>query len=82
MDPGGRVKGVWLVAPAAIAGCLFLFLNLPGEAMFVLPAWSLIGVAIYVAYGRRQSHLGKGVVEVPDTIEDEGTLVPIDPPGD
>ncbi len=75
-----RVQGVWLVAPAAIAGCAFLFLNLPTEAMLVLPLWTVIGVALYFAYGRQRSHLGKGIVEVVDTIEDEGTLVPIDPP--
>ncbi len=75
-----RVQGVWLVAPAAIAGCVFLFLNLPTEAMLVLPVWTVIGIALYFAYGRQRSHLGKGIVEVVDTIEDEGTLVPIDPP--
>lgn len=59
-----RVPGLWFVGPATIAGCLFLFLNLPGEAMIVLPVWSAIGLVIYFAYGRGRSHLGRGIVEV------------------
>ncbi|MEE4154672.1 MAG: amino acid permease [Erythrobacter sp.] len=74
-----RVKGLWLVAPATVAGCVFLFLNLPGEAMIVLPAWTVIGVGIYFAYGRSRSHLGKGIIEVVDDIEGHETLIPIEP---
>lgn len=75
-----KVRGLWFVAPAAIAGCLFLFLNLPSEAMIVLPVWTIIGVTIYAAYGRRRSHLGQGIIEVIDDIEGSETLVPIEPP--
>ena len=77
-----RVQGVWVIAPAAVAGCIFLFLNLPLDAMIVLPVWSAIGIAIYLAYGRSRSHLGKGIVEVVDDIEGDEALVPIDPPKD
>ena len=42
-----RVKGLWLIGPATIAGCVFLFLNLPAEAMLVLPIWAGIGLVIY-----------------------------------
>lgn len=75
-----RVRGLWLVAPAAVAGCVFLFLNLPAEAMIVLPAWSAIGIVIYLAYGRRRSHLAQGIVEVVDDVAGDETLIPIDPP--
>ncbi len=75
-----RVQGLWVVAPATIAGCVFLFVNLPSEAMIVLPVWTLIGVGIYLAYGRRRSHLGQGIIEVVDDIEGHETLVPIDLP--
>jgi basic amino acid/polyamine antiporter, APA family len=75
-----KVRGLWLVAPSAVVGCAFLFLNLPMEAVIVLPVWSLIGVAIYFLYGRPRSHLGAGVVEVVDDIEGLETLVPIHPP--
>lgn len=61
-----RTPMLWLVGPATIAGCIFLFLNLPFEAMIVLPAWGAIGLVIYYLYGYKASHLGKGIVEVPD----------------
>ncbi len=75
-----KVRGLWVVAPAAIVGCIFLFLNLPSEAMIVLPAWTVIGTGIYFVYGRARSHLGKGKIEVIDDIEGSETLIPIDPP--
>jgi APA family basic amino acid/polyamine antiporter len=75
-----RVKGLWIIAPAAMAGCVFLFLNLPYEAMIVLPVWTAIGVVIYFAYGRSRSHLGRGVVEVVDDILGDETMIPIKAP--
>ncbi len=74
-----RVQGLWFVGPATIAGCVFLFLNLPSEAMIVLPVWTVIGVLIYLAYGRGRSHLGRGIVEVVDDIQGDETMVPIHP---
>ena len=74
-----KVRGLWIIAPAAVTGCVFLFLNLPREAMLVLPIWSAVGIVIYFAYGRTRSHLGRGLVEVADDIEG-GNLIPIDPP--
>jgi APA family basic amino acid/polyamine antiporter len=62
-----RVPAVGLVATLTVFGCLFLFFNLPGEAMLVLPVWGLIGIAIYYLYGYRHSHLGRGLVEVHET---------------
>src|SRR5690606_1967969 len=35
-----RVPAAWLVAPLTIAGCIFLFFNLPIQAMLFLPIWS------------------------------------------
>jgi APA family basic amino acid/polyamine antiporter len=55
---------LWLVAPATIAGCVFLFFNLPSAAMMVLPIWGAIGMVIYFAYSRSHSHLGRGLMEV------------------
>jgi APA family basic amino acid/polyamine antiporter len=55
---------LWFVGPATIAGCIFLFVNLPFEAMIVLPAWAAVGLVIYFFYGYRTSHLGKGIIEV------------------
>lgn len=67
-DPGRtrpfRVPALWVVAPLTIVGCVFLFLNLPTEALMGLPLWGVIGLAVYFAYGYRKSHLGRGIVEV------------------
>jgi APA family basic amino acid/polyamine antiporter len=57
---------VWLIAPATIAGCVFLFFNLPTAAMLVLPIWGAVGLIVYFAYSRGASHLGRGIVEVPE----------------
>lgn len=74
-----RTPALFIVGPLTIAGCLFLFLNLPFEAMVVLPVWTLIGAVIYFGYSRSRSHLGRGVVEVVDDIGGEETMLPIDP---
>ena len=74
-----RTPALFIVGPLTIAGCLFLFLNLPFEAMVVLPVWTLIGAVIYFGYSRSRSHLGRGVVEVVDDIDGEETMLPIDP---
>lgn len=62
-----RTPALWLIGPLTIAGCLFLFFNLPFAAMLVLPIWGAIGLAIYYLYSHRTSHLGRGLVEVHET---------------
>lgn len=61
-----RTPAIWVIAPATIAGCVFLFFNLPTAAMLVLPVWGAVGMLIYFGYSRTHSHLGRGVVEVPE----------------
>lgn len=61
-----RTPLIWVIAPATIAGCVFLFFNLPTAAMLVLPVWGAVGMLIYFGYSRSHSHLGRGVVEVPE----------------
>ncbi|RHW19024.1 amino acid permease [Sphingomonas gilva] len=58
-----KTPALWLLGPLTIAGTVFLFLNLPLDAMLVLPIWGAIGLVIYFAYSRRKSHLGRGIVE-------------------
>jgi basic amino acid/polyamine antiporter, APA family len=77
-----RVAGLAIVGPLTIGGCLFLFFNLPFEAMIVLPAWTAIGLLVYFGYSRSRSHLGRGIVEVVDDVAGEETMVPINPPKD
>jgi APA family basic amino acid/polyamine antiporter len=59
-----RTPALWIVGPLTIAGCIFLFFNLPLDAMLVLPLWGILGLVIYYGYGYRASHLGRGLVEV------------------
>ncbi|HEY6815200.1 MAG TPA: amino acid permease [Croceibacterium sp.] len=59
-----RVPAAWIIAPLTIAGCIFLFFNLPTQAMLFLPIWGVIGLVVYFAYSRGHSHLGRGLVEV------------------
>ena len=74
-----RTPVLWLVGPATIFGCAFLFLNLPSAAMLVLPVWSLIGLLVYFGYSRSHSRLGQGIVEVVDDVAGEEIAVPIHP---
>jgi len=78
-DPGRarkfRVPALWLVGPLTIVGCIFLFLNLPFEAMIVLPLWTAVGFLVYFGYSRGHSHLGKGLIEV-----HEPEVLDINPP--
>ncbi|MBX9797006.1 amino acid permease [Sphingomonas sp.] len=59
-----RTPALWLVGPATIGGCIFLFANLPWQAVLVFGIWAVIGLAVYFAYSRQSSHLGQGRVEV------------------
>jgi len=74
-----RTPAVWIVAPLAIAGTVFLFVNLPFEAKIVLPVWGGIGLVFYFLYGYRKSHLGRGRVEVHEDDSDTppGPVPPI-----
>ena len=52
---------IWVVAPATVLGCVFLFFNLPSAAMLVLPIWGGLGLLIYFVYGYSRSHVGLGL---------------------
>jgi APA family basic amino acid/polyamine antiporter len=61
-----RMPLVWIIAPLAIIGCLGLYISLPLTAILVLPIWGIIGLAVYFLYSRSRSHVGRGVIEVPE----------------
>ena len=54
-----RTPMVWVVAPLAAIGTVFLFFNLPYEAKMVLPIWGGIGLVVYFLYGYRKSDLAR-----------------------
>lgn len=47
----------WLIGPAAILGCLFLFTSLSSLTMIAFVVWAIIGLGVYLAYGRGHSRL-------------------------
>ena len=61
-DPGAkrafRVPAAWIVAPAAIVGCLYLFTSLQVVTQKSFFAWNAIGLLVYFAYGRARAVLG------------------------
>src|SRR3546814_18505456 len=61
-----RTPLVWVVAPVAAFGCVFLFWNLPIDAKLVLPIWGVVGLVIYFLYGYRRSPRGRGIIESSD----------------
>jgi len=48
---------VWVIAPATIAGCLYLFSSLQTQTMVFFFAANAIGVVVYLLYGRNKSRL-------------------------
>jgi basic amino acid/polyamine antiporter, APA family len=46
-----------LIGTLAIVGCLYLLFSLPTATLVRFAAWNAIGVAFYLAYGRRRSKL-------------------------
>ena len=52
-----RTPAIWLVGPAGIAGCLYLFTSLSAKTMIFFAAWNLAGVGVYLLYGRTRSRL-------------------------
>lgn len=65
-----RTPVLWVTAPLAIVGCIYLYVSLPIDAILVLPVWGLIGLLFYFAYGYRKSHVGRGIIDVPETDAD------------
>jgi len=59
-----RTPVIWLVAPLALIGCLYLYKSLDWKSILVLPIWGAVGLVIYFSYSRRHSHVGRGIVDV------------------
>jgi APA family basic amino acid/polyamine antiporter len=47
----------WVIAPATVAGCLWLFSSLQVKTIAFFFAWNAIGVVAYLLYGRMKSRL-------------------------
>ncbi len=53
-----RTPLVWVTAPVAAAGCVFLFFQLSGYTEMLFLGWAAIGLIFYFFYGYRKSHVG------------------------
>ena len=52
-----RTPAIWLVGPAGILGCVYLFTSLSAKTMIFFAVWNAVGVVVYLLYGRTQSQL-------------------------
>jgi basic amino acid/polyamine antiporter, APA family len=50
-----RVPAAWIVAPAAIAGCIYLFFSLQAVTQLSFLAWNAIGLLVYFGYARSRA---------------------------
>jgi len=48
---------VWVIGPAAVLGCLYLFTSLSVKTMVFFFVWNALGVVVYLLYGRAKSRL-------------------------
>jgi APA family basic amino acid/polyamine antiporter len=69
-DPGRhrsfRTPMIWVVAPAAVIGCIVLYAALDIASKLVLVGWGGIGLIVYFLYSRSRSHVGRGIIDVVD----------------
>lgn len=67
-DPERRrpfvTPAIYVTAPIAIAGCVYLFFSLSWETIRLFLIWATIGLVVYFTYSRSRSHVGRGLDEV------------------
>ncbi|WP_204991972.1 MULTISPECIES: amino acid permease [unclassified Sphingopyxis] len=73
-----RTPLVWITAPIAIGGCIYLFASLDHKSIILFLIWAAIGLLVYFGYSRSRSHVGLGHVEVHE--EDPDAPPPPVPP--
>lgn len=81
-DPSRRrpfkTPAIFLTAPISIAGCIYLFFSLDEKSKLLFVIWAVIGLAVYFLYSRSRSHVGRGVVDVPEA-DDDAPPQPVPP---
>lgn len=55
-----RCPQPYVVGTVAIAGCIYLLFSLPNHTLLRFLIWNLIGVAVYIMYGRARSLVANG----------------------
>lgn len=56
-----RTPALFVTAPLAIAGCVYLFYKLDIKSQILFAIWAAIGLAVYFLYSRSRSHVGRGL---------------------
>jgi APA family basic amino acid/polyamine antiporter len=81
-DPGRRrpfrTPAVYVIAPISILGCLYLFFSLSHYTLMLFAIWAGAGLVVYFLYSRGSSHVGRGVVDVPE-LEPDAPPQPVPP---
>lgn len=72
-----RTPIVYVVAPLAILGCIYLFFKLDMKSIYLFMIWAAIGLVVYFVYSRSRSHVGKGIIDVH---EDDADIPPTSVP--
>ncbi|WP_258726523.1 amino acid permease [Cellulomonas sp. NS3] len=60
-----RTPGAPVVPILGVVACGWLMINLPLETWLRFLAWMVVGLVIYVLYGRRHSRLGRSLAAAP-----------------
>jgi len=76
-----RTPAIMVTAPIAIAGCVYLFFSLSGPTIGLFFGWAAVGLVVYYSYSRSRSHVGRGIVDVPEADADAPPQ-PVPPIGD
>jgi APA family basic amino acid/polyamine antiporter len=74
-----RTPAVGIIAPLAILGCIGLYVKLPLVAILVLPGWGIVGLLLYFSYSRSRSHVGRGIIDVPELAPEAPQSVGVPP---
>ena len=48
---------VWVIGPAAVLGCLYLFTSLSAKTIVFFFVWNAAGLVAYLVWARRTSRL-------------------------
>ena len=70
-----RTPLLFVVAPLSIIGCLVLFLSLGPQSKTLFAVWTLLGLAIYFAYGFWRSNMRTGAMDDDGDIDSDMTGV-------
>lgn len=61
-----KTPAIFITAPIAILGCLYLFISLDHKSIILFLIWAAIGLLVYFGYSRSRSHVGRGIIDVPE----------------